>query len=88
MTTDQAAAVDAAVQRIRDLNERLVESAKTAGHASLDAYEKALQSLVDFEEKAASASQLDWVSNIAAAHAKFLQDVSSAYVQAARQALK
>jgi len=88
MTTDQTAAVDAAVQRIRDLNERLVESAKAAGQASLDAYEKALQSLVDFEEKAANASQLDWVTNIAAAHAKFLQDVSSAYVQAARQALK
>jgi hypothetical protein len=88
MTTDPAAAVDAAVQRIRELNERLVESAKAAGQASLDAYEKALQSLVEFEEKAASASQLDWVSNIAAAHAKFLQDVSSAYVQAARQALK
>ena len=36
----------------------------------------------------AGASQLDWVSNIATAHAKFVQDVSAAYVSAAREMLK
>lgn len=53
------AAVDEAVTRIRELNERLIESSKAAGQITLDAYEKALQSLVDFEEKVATASQLD-----------------------------
>ena len=61
---------------------------KAAGQASLDTYEKALQSLVDFEQKAATASQLEWVSAVASAHAKFVQDVSAAYVTAAREALK
>jgi hypothetical protein len=98
MTTDfdpgqatgaSAAAADEAVQRIRELTERFIESAKKAGNMSLDAYEKFLQDLVEFQERTAgAASQLDWVSSIAAAHAKFVQDVSDAYVSAARDMLK
>jgi hypothetical protein len=83
-----SAATDEAVQRIRDLTERFIEAAKTAGNQSLDAYEQSLRTLVEFEERAAGASQLDWVSSIAAAHAKFVQDVSAAYVSAAREMLK
>jgi hypothetical protein len=75
-------------QRIRDLNERLIESSKSAGRVTLDAYEKALSSLVEFEEKVASASQLDWVSALATTHAKFITDLSSSYADAARQLLK
>ena len=85
---DPRAAGEATTERIRALNERIIESAKAAGQASLDAYEKALQSLVDFEQKAAKASQLEWVTAVASAHAKFVQDVSTAYVTAAREALK
>ena len=82
------AASDEAVQRIRDLTERFMESAKTAGNQSLDAYEQSLRTLVEFQERAAGASQLDWVSSIASAHAKFVQDMSAAYVSAAREMLK
>jgi hypothetical protein len=83
-----AAASDEAVQSIRELTERFIESAKAAGNQSLDAYERSLRTLVEFEERAAGATQLDWVSSIAAAHAKFLQDVTSAYVSSARTMLK
>jgi len=82
------AATDEAVQRIRELTEQFIEAAKSAGNQSLSAYEESLRTLVDFEERAAGASQLDWVSNIATAHAKFVQDVSAAYVSAARNMLK
>lgn len=82
------AATNEAVQRIRELTERFIESAKSAGNQSLDAYEQSLGTLVEFQERAAGASQLDWVSNIAAAHAKFVQDVSAAYVSAAREMIK
>ncbi len=80
--------VEEATQRIRDLNERLIESSKSAGLVALDAYEKALQSLVDFEQKVASASQLDWVSALATTHAKFIADVTTSYTKAARDLLK
>ena len=80
--------VEEATQRIRDLNERLIESSKSAGLVALDAYEKALESLVDFEQKVASASQLDWVSALATTHAKFIADVTTSYTEAARDLLK
>ncbi|MDQ6851086.1 MAG: hypothetical protein M3070_14310 [Actinomycetota bacterium] len=80
--------VDEATERIRDLNERVITSSKSAGLVALDAYEKALHSLVDFEEKVASASQLEWVSALASTHAKFIADVGSSYTKAARDLLK
>jgi hypothetical protein len=76
-----------AAQRIRDLNERIIESSKAAGLTTIDAYEKALTSIVDFEQKVAGASQLDWVSALAATYTTFVQDVSSAYTKAARDLL-
>jgi hypothetical protein len=79
---------DDAAKRIQDLTDRFISSAKTAGNQSLDAYEQSLRTLVEFQERAAGASQLDWVSSIAAAHAKFVSDVSTAYVSAARDMLK
>jgi hypothetical protein len=80
--------IEETTQRIRDLNERLIESTKSAGLVTLDAYETALQSMVDFEEKVASATQLDWVSALATTHAKFIGDVSASYTKAARELLK
>jgi hypothetical protein len=82
------AASEQAVARIRELTDRFIESAKSAGNQNLDAYEQSLRTLVEFQERAAGASQLDWVSSIAAAHAKFVDDVSKAYVTAARDMLK
>jgi hypothetical protein len=88
MGANATAASEEAVQRIRDLSERFIESAKSAGNQTLDAYEQSLRTLVEFQERAAGANQLDWVSSIASAHAKFVQDVSTAYVSAAREMLK
>ena len=79
--------LDETISRIRDLNEKLIGVAKNAGQISLDAYANTLQSLVEFEEQAASRSQLDWVSALANAHAKFVQDISGSYLKAAREVL-
>jgi hypothetical protein len=76
-----------AATRIRELNERLIESSKAAGSTTLDAYEKALASLVEFEERVAGASQLEWVSALAQTHAAFVRDVSAVYTKAAREML-
>lgn len=74
--------------RIRELNERVINSSKGAGLVALGAYEKALSSLADFEEKAAGATQLDWVAAVASTHARFIQDLSASYTNAARDLLK
>jgi hypothetical protein len=82
------ASVDETIKRIKEMNDRMIESSKSAGRVALDAYEKALQSMLDFQEKVAGASQLDWVSALASTHAQFVQDVSAAYVKATRETLK
>jgi hypothetical protein len=82
------ASYEKTITHIRELNERMIESSKSAGRAALDAYEKALQSMIDFEKQMANASQLDWVSALANTHAQFIKDVSASYIEAARESLK
>jgi hypothetical protein len=84
-----AASIDKTIAQIREMNERLIESNRAAGRAGLDAYEKALRSMVDFQERVArGGSQLDWISALASAHTQFLEDISKAYIKAARDTAK
>jgi hypothetical protein len=78
---------DEAAERIRAFNERLIHSSKTAGVGMLDAYEKALNGLIDFEEKVSGASQLEWVSALTQTHVSFVRDANEAYTKAARELL-
>jgi hypothetical protein len=74
--------------RIRELNEKLLDIAKKTGNANLDAYEKALSNFVDFQQQVAGATQLDWVNTVVKAQTDFLSQISAAYTAAARDALK
>jgi hypothetical protein len=87
-TTSALDTFDDTVSRIRELNEKLVQLAKQQGKVSLDTYEKVLESLIDFEKAAASASQFDWVSALANTHAKFVKDITASYLKLAGEALK
>jgi hypothetical protein len=80
--------VEAAADRIRDLNERIIESSKKAGNVYLDIYEKTLNSIADYQEKVGEKSQVDWVTTIANAQASFTRDLAGAYSSAARSLLK
>jgi hypothetical protein len=80
--------LEEAIQRIRDLNERIVEQGRKAGLAYLDSYESTLNRLAEFEEKMGQASQLDWITELANAQAAFIRDVTAAYTRAAREMLK
>lgn len=85
--TFDTAAMEDAVTRVRELNERIIASSKAAGLTTLDAYEKALASMLEVETKVAGATQLDWMTTIAQAHADFVKDVSALYTKAARDLL-
>jgi predicted RNA-binding Zn ribbon-like protein len=80
-------AVEETAARIRELNERLIESSKAAGLTTLDAYEKALASMLELEQKVAGATQLDWVGALAQTHAKFVNDITAVYTKAAKDLL-
>lgn len=87
-TTSPDTAFEEAATRARDLNERVIESAKKAGNVTLDGYETTLKAAADFQEKLASASSVEWVSTVAQAQADFTREISASYAKAARALLK
>jgi hypothetical protein len=87
-STFEVPSVEEATQGLRALNEQFVESSKTAGLKTLDAYEKAVTGIVDFEKKVAADSQVEWISSLATAHAKVLSDMTASYTTAVRDLLK
>ncbi len=80
--------VEAAADRIRNLNERIIDSAKKAGGVYLDTYEKSLTSIADFQETVGGASGVEWVAAVANSQANFTRSMAEAYTSAAREVLK
>jgi hypothetical protein len=87
-TKSTADNIDAAAERVRELNERIIASSKKAGVAYLDTYERALTSIVEFQDKVADASQVEWFSALVTAQADFTRDMAKLYTSAARDLLK
>src|ERR1700733_15232954 len=80
--------LDAVAQRVRKLNERIIEESKSAGEATLSSYEKALKAIASTLERGPGKSDVEWISALATTQAKFLRDVTTAWTSAARGMLK
>ena len=80
--------VEAAAERVRKLNERIIEAGKTAGEGALTNYEKALKTIAATIERGPGSSDVEWISSLATAQAKFIRDVTAAWTKAARDMLK
>ena len=80
--------LDAVAQRVRKLNEKIIEESKSAGEATLTAYEKALKAIASSLERGPGKSDLEWVSALATTQAKWIRDVTAAWTSAARGMLK
>ena len=77
--------IDAAAERVAELNEKAVVNGKKASAAILDTYEKTVVSFTDSYEKAAGTTKVDWIVSTAAAQADFMREVAKAYTSAARE---
>jgi hypothetical protein len=80
--------LEAVAQRVRKLNERIIEESKSAGEATLTAYEKALKAIATSLERGPGKSDVEWVSSLATTQAKWIRDVTAAWTSAARGMLK
>ena len=80
--------LEAVAQRVRKLNERIIEESKSAGEATLTAYEKALKAIAGSLERGPGKSDVEWVSSLATTQAKWIRDVTTAWTSAARGMLK
>jgi hypothetical protein len=74
--------------RVRKLNERIIEAGKQTGETTLSSYEKALKAIASAVERGPGTSDIDWISHLATAQAKFIRDVTQAWTSAARDMLK
>lgn len=82
------ARLDVAAQRLRKLNERIIDAGKDAGESTLTSYETALKSIASAIEKGPGSSEVEWLANLATTQAKFIRDVTTAWTKAARAKLK
>lgn len=82
------ARLEAVAQRIRKLNERIIDASKEAGEVTLSSYERALKAIASTLERGPGSSDIEWISNLATAQAKFIRDVTNAWTSAARGMLK
>jgi hypothetical protein len=81
-------AFEGGTERIRGLNEKVLETAKQTGTMSLDAYEQTVNSLLDFSQKAADSTKVEWVSALTKSQASVITELTNAYTKAARDLLK
>ena len=73
---------------MRKLNERIIDESKSAGEATLTAYEKALKAIASSLERGPGKSDVEWISSLATTQAKWIRDVTTAWTSAARDVLK
>jgi hypothetical protein len=83
-----AAETEQIIERIRDLNEQVIEVGRKAGVGFLDAYEQTARTFADYQDRVADNSQIDWVTNIARAQANFTREVIGTYTSIGREYLK
>ncbi|MEO6859152.1 MAG: hypothetical protein ABI323_11310 [Solirubrobacteraceae bacterium] len=74
-------------KHITDLNEQIVEAAKKAGGASLDAYERTLESIVGYQQQVVKQTDVEWISTVIDAQAKFTRELTKLYVGKGRDLL-
>jgi hypothetical protein len=79
---------DANAERIRGLNDKVLTAAKQTGAVSLDTYEQTVNTLLDFSQKAADSTNVDWVSALAKSQASIISELTNTYTKAARDLLK
>ncbi len=77
--------LEAAGERAREANDRLLEAGCKISTACLDGLEQYVHGLAQFERKLGQQSHLEPVAGVLTAHAKMAEDLTSASVSAARE---
>src|SRR3954463_8769443 len=76
------------IERLRALNEQILDAGKQWGQSFLDAYEQSMRTFADFTAKAGESTDMEWMSQIAKAQADFTREVTRQATEAARRMLK
>lgn len=77
--------LEAATERAREANDRLVDVGRKVSSAYLDGVEKYVAGLAQFERKIGEQSQVESVASLLGTHAQLTEDVVKASVSATRE---
>src|SRR6476660_4344893 len=80
--------VEAAAERIKKTNQRVLAVSKENGLIWLEAYEKMLDGVRKLEEDPAKDLGSDWVEKLVSTQADFIRSTSQAYLGAFKDRLK
>jgi hypothetical protein len=86
--SEQSGTAEETIERIRALNEQILEAGKQWGQSFLDAYEQSMRTFADFQAKSGQSADVEWISHIAKAQADFTREVTQQATEAARRMLK
>jgi predicted transcriptional regulator len=79
---------DAAVKRVKELSDRMIELTRKNGLAWIEAYERVLKEMLQLQERAAAATQIEWINALATTNADFMREMSTVYFQTVRDQIK
>ena len=79
---------DEVTRRVKELSDRLIELTKKNGISWLEAYENILNRMIQVQQQASAATQIEWINTLAATNADFMREMSAVYFQTAREHLK
>lgn len=77
--------LEAATERSREANDRLVDVGRKVSSAYLDGVETYVAGLAQFERKIGEQSQVESVASLLSTHSQLTEDVVNASVSAARE---
>jgi hypothetical protein len=86
-TKTQTAVQDTTAQ-VQEITERLVEASKKVANEYLSLTEKTAQSIVGLQRQVAEQTEVEWVSSIIEAQARFTGEVTKVLVSSGRELLK
>jgi len=70
---------EAAAQRVRELNEQIIQAAWSAGQTAFGAYESWLRRIAEEQEKARPGQGSEWFSTLLKAQADFTHQLGESY---------
>ena len=79
---------DEAVERIRALNEQMLEAGREWGQSYLDAYEQWMRTFAELQERTAEGADVRWLAQIAKAQADYTRQITKFSADAARRFLR
>ena len=84
-STEQA---EAAAERIRELNKRVLEFGKKAGVQFLEAYESNMKTLADYGDKFADSAQAEWVATAIRTQTDLTRELTKVYSSVTRDLIQ